>query len=217
MNKPPPLIHATQLTYGTPTGKALASELTFQLHAGQILIITGPNGSGKSTLLKVLMGQVRPFRGRCEVTVSRKKIGFLPQLQNTEFHLPLTLLDVLEISAGNKIEPREIIEIGLLDRAHLQLAWNTASGGERKRTLLTRLLLQKPSLLLLDEPMNHLDTESRKRVQRALSEYLSIAGPIAQAGARNSERAIALVSHDKALASGLSAGKIVPLALGEAT
>lgn len=177
------LLSAADLAYGWGNGAPFAQGIGFDLKAGEVLVIHGPNGSGKSTLLKVLLGQ-HPKKGRVELGVAREKLAILPQLQNLHFHLPVTLGDVLEISVPGVFDERKALDCGLLEKRHLSLAWNTASGGERKRTLLTRLLLQNPRLLFLDEPLNHLDQESKLLVLKAMRDFL-----------RQGERALVWISH----------------------
>lgn len=177
------ILSAADLAYGWDHRNPLAQGIEFTLKAGEILVIQGPNGSGKSTLLKVLLGQ-HPKKGRVELGIAREKIAILPQLQNLHFHLPVTLGDVLEISVAGKYDEQKAVEYGLLEKHHLRLAWNTASGGERKRALLTRLLLENPQLLFLDEPMNHLDQESKPLVLKSMQNFL-----------RQGDRALVWISH----------------------
>lgn len=183
----PALLEGTELAYATPSGVPLASGLTFELHPGQLLLITGPNGSGKSTLLKVLLRQFPLKRGLVRCTVPASRIALIPQLQNLEFHLPMTLRDVLEVSLPGKLDMDAISRIGLLTEKQLAVSWNTASGGERQRAMLTRALLQKPSLLFLDEPLNHLDQQSQKSLLDTLHRFVSVAG--------GEPHGIVLVSH----------------------
>lgn len=200
------LIDVSAVAYGAPGGKVLARDLSIRIEAGELLLVTGANGSGKSTLLRVLLEQLKPLAGSVKLSVERSRIALLPQLQNTEFHLPLTLRDVLEISMKRPVAEAEIIALGLLDRDQLDLGWNSASGGERKRTLLTRLLLASPKLLLLDEPMNHLDQESRERVRCAIVDFLR--------DDRRAPRGVVLVSHEKRLLSDFQQVKTRHLHLG---
>ncbi|MCB0403997.1 MAG: ATP-binding cassette domain-containing protein [Bdellovibrionales bacterium] len=175
-----PVLEVSELAYATQEGKLLAKGISFQLHLGETLLVGGANGAGKSTLLRVLVGQHRPLKGTLTHRLPASSIAYIPQLQNTEFHLPLCLGDLLpttDISA--------ISEWGLLEPSQLALAWNTASGGERKRALLTRALLQHCSVLILDEPFNHLDRESKIQIQKALSRFIA-------AG----DKSLIVVSHD---------------------
>lgn len=165
------VLEAKQIRYSTPDGRCLQSSLDFALLPGQLLLIRGPNGCGKSTLLKAILGEYPVDRGQIHWNVNDARISFIPQLENTEVHFPLTLRDVLEISS-QKVDWSRVEDIGLVDHELLSAAWNTASGGERKRALLTRSLLNKPEVLVFDEPMNHLDATSRQAMVRVMSAFL---------------------------------------------
>ena len=171
------MLQVQNLSYTTPAGKPLLSDLTFELRAGDLCLVTGPNGCGKSTLLRVLMGKGHITSGEinhgAEGATAKSDLGCIPQIENTAFHLPLTLEDVIQISSRPRYRLSEMLSFKLLEENHLTLAWNTASGGERKRALLTRTLLKNPKVLLLDEPMNHLDDLSRRTVVQSLARFLS--------------------------------------------
>lgn len=170
-----PLVDASGLSWTSPDGRRLFHRLGFQLRDGEILLITGPNGSGKSTLLnQILHGLDQGVAGAgvLKSAVEAEQIAFIPQLQSLEFHLPLTLIEVLEIHLNRKVSIEEATFFGLLDPEHLDRTWNTASGGERQRTLLTSALLGHPHLLILDEPFNHLDQESQRRMLAAIVDFL---------------------------------------------
>jgi len=176
------------LSYATPTGRPLQTGLTLTLRANQLLLIRGSNGCGKSTLLKILLGQFPVMKGSVRRYIPPERTEYMPQLENTEVHFPLTLRDVLDFSHGRRITWDDIAPFELLREDQLDTAWNTASGGERKRTLLTRALLKNPRLLVFDEPMNHLDGESRQAMIRFMARFLK---PSESKG----ERAAVMVCH----------------------
>lgn len=167
------LIRAKGLDFGPQRDQVLVQDLSFELRSSQLLWISGPNGAGKSTLLRVILGQGWIKQGTLERHVPIADIGYLPQLQNRKFHLPVTLRDVVVTAVDGRVSSDDIVRIGLLQPAHLRLGWNTASGGERKRTLLTRVLMQDPALLILDEPLGHLDLESYALVIKAIDRFLN--------------------------------------------
>ena len=181
------LLKACRLTYATPNGRTLQADLTFELQSGQMLLITGSNGCGKSTLLKALLGQFPIAAGSIDFRAPRSRVEYIPQLENTEVHFPLTLGDVLTISRRRKLDRVSVEQFGLLKESQLGTAWNTASGGERRRTMLTRALLKNPSVLVFDEPMNHLDSESRRAMVDVMAQFLR-QGP-------SDARAIVMVCH----------------------
>jgi ABC-type molybdenum transport system ATPase subunit/photorepair protein PhrA len=80
---------------------------------------------------------------------------------------------VIAAAVKSPLSSDRIVQLGLLRPEQLHLDWNTASGGERKRALLSRLLLQDPTLLILDEPFGHLDPESYILVIRAIERFLT--------------------------------------------
>ncbi len=182
------LLEAKHLSYGTPGGRRLQENLSFRLEAGQVLLVSGSNGCGKSSLLKVILGEQKASGGRVTCAVPASRTDYLPQLENTEVHLPLTLRDVLSLSQSGTVDEARIRAYELLEASHLNLAWNSASGGERKRALLTRSLLKDPQLLVFDEPMNHLDEKSRAAVTRAISQFLKSSTPV-------EPRAVVMVCH----------------------
>jgi zinc transport system ATP-binding protein len=155
-----PLLKVHSLTYNTPDARALVKNLSFTLNRGELLAVVGPNGIGKSTLLKIVLGELAPASGL--VHLNARSVSFLSQLHNREFHIPLRLIDVIELQLPKVTKIETLTSLGLLTASELNLAWNTASGGERQKALLTGFLLTKPDLLVLDEPMNHLDSKTRK-------------------------------------------------------
>ncbi len=185
---PEAILEANDLAYATPLGEVLAEEIHFRLPPGGILLITGPNGSGKSTLLRVLLKQLVPMRGIIRCSLPAPRIQIIPQMQNLEFHLPMTLLDLLQFSVPGPLSLDAVRSVGLLEETQLGVSWNTASGGERQRALLTRALLQNPQLLFLDEPLNHLDPASQKSLLGKISEFLEESTPQKPHG-------VVLVSH----------------------
>lgn len=164
------------VSYATPDGRALGQGISAKLYSGECLLITGPNGSGKSTLLEIILGATAASAGTVCLNVSDRAISYLPQLQDNRTHLPMSLRDVVEVSVAGHLTDSHICSYGLLTTHHLPLAWNNASGGERRRALLTRTLLQEPDLIVLDEPFNHLDVESRNAMAASLFEFLAMPG-----------------------------------------
>ena len=177
-------IEGRALAYSTPDGRMLQKGLNFSIRGGQLFLIRGANGSGKSTLLKVLLKEWPVDRGTLQLDFDDRSLQYIPQLENTEIHFPLTLKDVLKISIP-KVDDDDVEELGLVRRSQLQSGWNTASGGERKRVLLTRALLSNPKVLVLDEPMNHLDKASRSAMIHAMGRFLK----------EDSRRSIIMVCH----------------------
>lgn len=182
------LLEIKDVSLKTPEGRLLQRRLAFSVPPSKLILIRGPNGSGKSTLIKAIAGLGRIAEGEIKLGVRLSAVQFLPQLENTETHMPLTLLDVVSLSLKRRVSTAEACRPHLLTEQQLEASWNTASGGERKRALLTCALLTNPSLLLLDEPMNHLDQTSRRSMIESMARYL-------QSSTAKRPRAIVMVCH----------------------
>ena len=155
----------------------------------ETIVVAGPNAAGKSSLLRLLLGVLRPDRGRIaldgrilfddatgvEVPVEERQLGYVPQ----EYAL-FPHLDVLaNVTFGLRALPRS-------ERVRRASAWlerlavthlsrrfpGELSGGERQRVALARALAREPRALLLDEPFASLDPLARREVRRALRDWL---------------------------------------------
>ncbi len=156
-------------------GSSLTPKVSFELSAGDVLLLTGENGSGKSTLLKALLKRHSPVSGNLEWKFGFDQIEYLPQLGNLAFHIPFNLRDLLENDVSSP----------LLQGLDLNKQWNTASGGERQRVLLAAALAKNPLVLILDEPFNHVDQATAVLLEKTLKEFIQ----------SHPDRAMILVSH----------------------
>lgn len=147
-----PLLQLSEisLTYG---GDPIFEGLSLNVQPGDRVALVGRNGSGKSTLMKVMAGFVEPDRGEV-VLAAGVSTGYMEQDPD------LSGFETLGEFARDGLEPGEDY---LVDMAAEGLKFDpdrpvdTASGGERRRAALARLLARAPELMLLDEPTNHLD------------------------------------------------------------
>lgn len=146
-------------------GSPISIPVSFELRQGEVLFLKGENGAGKSTLIKTLLGLHKSYVGQFQFMIGQDKIQYLPQLGNLNFHLPLTLSDMI---------PREAKDSLLIKGIDLAKKWNTASGGERQKNSLAALLAQKPEILFLDEPFNHVDKTSSSILEQALGLFLKV-------------------------------------------
>ena len=157
--------------------------LSLTLDARDRVALIGRNGAGKSTLLKIIDGSIEPDQGR-RALAGRLKIGRLEQ------DPPMGDFEALEdyVLAGGA-QPHEVA--ALADQIGLDLARPaaTASGGERRRAALVRVLAEAPDLLLLDEPTNHLDIGAIEWLENWLD---------------RSRCALVVISHDRAFLTRLT-------------
>lgn len=154
-------------------GKNVVDDLVFDIYPGEIVGLLGPNGAGKTTAFYMTIGLIRPDKGKvyfkeCDVTEKsvdqRAKMGMGYLAQEPSIFRQLTveenILCFLETQNLSKEEKKEKLA-ALLAELHLSpLAKKKASllsGGERRRLEITRALVTKPTLLLLDEPFANVD------------------------------------------------------------
>lgn len=162
----------------------ILKNIHLQVNYGEILTIIGPNGSGKSTLLKALIGAVTPSKGQI-IRSPELSIGYVPQKLHIDETLPITVKRFLQLP--HKVAATEIhaamASAGVTNLLNQQLI--SLSGGQLQRVLLARALLDKPNLLLLDEPTQGLD-------RRGTAEFYQQINKIRQ----SLSCAIIMVSHD---------------------
>ena len=179
-----PLLQLTDisLTFG---GNPVFQDLSLTVQQGDRVALVGRNGSGKSTLMKVLAGLVEADSGLV-VTPAGTSVGYMEQDPD------LSGFDTLGDFARAGLPEAESYRI---DMAAEGLKFDpartvaTASGGERRRAALARLMAQAPDLMLLDEPTNHLDIEAIAWLEDQLS---------------TTRAAFVLISHDRAFLRALT-------------
>jgi ATP-binding cassette subfamily F protein 3 len=161
------LAHGLTVRYGLP---ALFEEVNLRVEAGERIVLTGPNGGGKSTLLRVLAGAMQPDTGTVAVGESTL-IGYLAQDQ---WDLPpeATPLSLVRATATlDETAARSYLHFFLFGGEQAFTPVEQLSYGERSRLSLALIMLYNVNLLLLDEPLNHLDIPARERLERALLEF----------------------------------------------
>lgn len=175
-------ISGVSLTFG---GDPLFHELDLVIQQGDRLALVGRNGAGKSTLMKVMAGLVEPDRGTVVVPPGHG-VGYMEQ--DPDMAGFATLGDF----AASALGPADLYKV---ERAGEGLKFDpdrpvaTASGGERRRAALAKLMAEAPDLMLLDEPTNHLDIQAIRWLEQELSD---------------SRAAFVLISHDRAFLRALS-------------
>ena len=164
------------LTFG---GNPVFEGLSLSVQQGDRVALVGRNGSGKSTLMKVMAGLVEPDRGEV-VRSAGTSVGYMEQDPDLSGFATLGDFAAAGLDAGEEYRVAMAAE-GLKFDPDRPVA--TASGGERRRAALARLLAEAPELMLLDEPTNHLDIQAIGWLEEQLSE---------------TRAAFVLISHDRA-------------------
>jgi len=175
----------------------LFNNVSFSINAGDKVAFIGPNGIGKSTLMKLLVGELAPETGN--VTWSDNAIiGYYAQDHAQDFDSDLTVFDWMKQWAQQG-DDDQIIR-GTLGRLlfsgdDAKKSVKILSGGEQGRMLFGKLLLNRPNVLIMDEPTNHMDMESIEALNLALELY---------------NGTLLFVSHDREFVSSL-ASRIIDL------
>ncbi|MBC6936084.1 MAG: ABC transporter ATP-binding protein [Chloroflexi bacterium] len=150
--------------------RPLLAGLNQRVLAGERVVVMGPNGQGKSTLLKTIIGELPPLAGRVRLAAS-VKIGYLAQEQETLDPASTPLAVLLAEAPLSETEARTFLHRFLFAGDEALRPVGQLSFGERACLMLAVLVARGANLLVLDEPINHLDVPSRERFEAALSAY----------------------------------------------
>lgn len=154
----------------TIANRPLFQPIDLDLNEGEVAIVEGPNGIGKTTLMRAIAGLKQPYSGVIQWGMPHERCVYQAQSHNISSHLPFSVEDVVTMGTGIKTE--DMTNLGLVDEALAGRQWNSASGGERQRALISRSLLADPKLLLLDEPFNHLDAHHTQSALDLLRQFM---------------------------------------------
>ncbi|HEV2413950.1 MAG TPA: ATP-binding cassette domain-containing protein [Candidatus Dormibacteraeota bacterium] len=153
----------------------------FVIRRGSFTAVLGPNGSGKSTLFKLLLGQLAPSEGRLTVFGSRvhaghPRIGYIPQSSTFDPDFSIRGRDFVDLGIDGYrwgvpltgwARKRKLVDsaVAAVDAAgYADRALGRLSGGEQQRLLLAHALVGGPELLLMDEPLSHLDVRNQAAI-----------------------------------------------------
>ena len=175
--------------------KPVLSDINLNIPEHDFLGIIGPNGGGKTTLLNLMLGILKPDKGKILVKGEKARVnngvfGYVPQYSKIDDSFPIQVQDVLKsavlTSSLSKDEVSEKLEI-LMDKLQISdlryKRFGSLSGGQKQRTLIGRALISDPEIILLDEPTASVDFRAEKSIYDTLREL-------------NKTKTIILVSHD---------------------
>lgn len=162
------VVHLEKLSVGYD--EPLLSDLNLAVRAGERVAVLGQNGHGKSTLLKTIIGQLEPLAGRVHIGAS-VRIGYLAQEQDTLDPHSNPLETLLGEVAMSHTDARSFLHYFLFGGDEVFRPIHLLSYGERTRLMLAILVARGSNLLVLDEPVNHLDIPSRELFEAALNNF----------------------------------------------
>jgi putative ATP-binding cassette transporter len=163
------------LTLTVPDGRRLLNNASLTLPAGLPITLTGPSGSGKSTLFRAIAG-IWPF-GSGEIIRPKGKLMFLPQKpyfpigklkRSVSYPRPETEVDDAAVQAALRA-----VELpGLVNRIHEEENWgHILSGGEQQRLAIARAIVNRPAILIADEPTANLDHGNAQRIMNVFRDF----------------------------------------------
>ena len=159
-----------QLGIGYRGSPPLVEGITVDLGNAERVVLQGPNGSGKTTLLRTLAGELAPARGRVHRSPAAV-IGYMSQEQELLDPRATALATIGAHSAMTETEARSFLHLFLFTNDDPLRPIAELSFGERGRLSLALLVARGATVLLLDEPLNHLDIDSRERFEAALHQF----------------------------------------------
>ncbi|MGB5952593.1 MAG: metal ABC transporter ATP-binding protein [Ornithinimicrobium sp.] len=185
-----PVVAARDAAFGY-AGRAVVSNVTLQMAAGEVMALLGPNGSGKSTLVRGFLGLNEHLAGDVEVLgrpvtrrSDRSRLGYVPQRHTLSGSVRSTVHEVVSTgrlshrpwwrSASRNdvaLVDEALEKVNLSDRAQVDVA--TLSGGQQRRVLIARALASEPALLIMDEPTAGVDHASQDGLMQVLQRLVT--------------------------------------------
>lgn len=195
MNK---IIELQDITAGYEQ-EIVLKDVNLTVHEKDFIGVIGPNGGGKTTLVKLMVGLLKPVKGRIMVhkqngNDAKSIIGYLPQVNRFDIRFPISVTDVVlsglasekSLLKGFTKRDKEkaltlLAQMGIRELSRKPIG--ELSGGQMQRVFLCRAIITSPKLLILDEPNTFVDNKFEADLYQILKEL-------------NSQMAIMIVSHD---------------------
>jgi manganese/iron transport system ATP-binding protein len=173
-----PLVELRSASLGYP-GATVLRGVGLAIEPGCFVAVAGPNGSGKTTLFRTILGFLPVLSGSLTRGCSLREFGYVPQSAALDSSFPVTVEEVVIMGAYGRLKPHRLIptpekarlkrileNVGLLHLANRPFF--SLSGGQKQRILIARALMAGPKILVLDEPLSGVDTDSRAAISALL-------------------------------------------------
>lgn len=150
--------------------KLLVDNVSFKLHQKEITTLIGQNGAGKTTIAKMILGLEKHTQGQIRIK-DNLNIGYAPQKLDFNFNMPLNAEALMNILAPGSID-KEVSElINFADFNNIRkVDISELSGGQLQKLVLAGTLMNKPDLVILDEPTQYLDVTSQQEFYKLLKQ-----------------------------------------------
>ena len=165
-------------------------DISFEVKEGEALAIVGPNGSGKSVLFRAILGFI-PHSGEVE-WAKNIKIGYVPQKLSVDMHFPVSVGDFFSFKTKSKQAINEALNsVGIIgDEKHLRhhvlsKKLGALSGGQFQRVMIAWAIINKPDILLFDEPTSGIDVGGEETIYNLLHKLQT-----------QKKLSLVLISHD---------------------
>ncbi len=149
------------------------NDISFTVNKRDFILVIGSNGAGKSTLIKGILGIIKPISGNVVYDeIKKNHVGYMPQEMKVDSNFPASVMEIVLSGLINKMGFRPFYNKKDKEKANEALKilnienlknkkFSELSGGQRQKVLLARSLCATSELLILDEPSNNLDQESK--------------------------------------------------------
>jgi zinc transport system ATP-binding protein len=165
------------------SNQPIISNLNFKIQRGITLAIVGPNGAGKTTLFRALLNLV-PYSGKIE-WLGKVKIGYVPQVLSVR-DIPISVKEFLAFKNESAQDMKAVLaSVGLDSETIIGKSLATLSGGQMRRVLIAWAIVDKPDVLLFDEPTSGVDLDSEEAIYGMLRSLTE-----------KNEITLLLISHD---------------------
>ncbi len=153
--------------------ETVINNISFTVNRRDFILVIGSNGVGKSTLIKGILGIIKPISGSVNYDeINKNDVGYMPQEAKVDANFPASVMEIVLSGLINKMGYRPFYNKKDKEKANEVLRilhiedlkkkkFSDLSGGQRQKVLLARSLCATTNLLILDEPSNNLDQESK--------------------------------------------------------